>query len=85
MVILEGDRKLFIGAKVTIDSKSIFYGGWYRNPPDITGVVTGIVDEDEEEDEMWWQVKWSNGENNTYQHGDLKVLGKVVECKDGSG
>lgn len=79
MVILEGDRKLFIGAKVTIDSKSIFYRNSYRNPSDIVGVVTGIEYEDEEDDEIWWHVKWSNGENNTYQHGDLKVLGVVVD------
>lgn len=79
MVIVEGDRKLFIGAKVTIDSKSIYYGNYYRNPSDIAGVVTGIVAEDEEEDEIWWGVKWSNGEANTYQDGDLKVLGVVVD------
>ena len=79
MVIIEGDRKLFIGAKVTIDSKSVFYAHSYRNPSDITGVVTGIAAEDEEEDEIWWRVKWSNGENNTYQDGDLKVLGVVVD------
>lgn len=79
MVILEGDRKLFIGAKVTIDSKSIYYGHSYRNPSDITGVVTGIDEEDEEGDEIWWRVKWSNGETNNYQDGDLKVLGVVVD------
>ena len=79
MVILEGDRKLFIGAKVTIYSKSVFYGYSYRNPSDIAGVVTGIAAEDEEEDEIWWGVKWSNGESNTYQDGDLKVLGVVVD------
>ncbi|QVG63905.1 hypothetical protein Mithridates_00018 [Acinetobacter phage Mithridates] len=79
MVILEGYRKLFIGAKVTIDSKSIYYGHSYRNPSDIAGVVTGIAAEDEEEDEIWWGVKWSNGESNTYQDGDLKVLGVVVD------
>ena len=79
MVILEGDRKLIIGAKVTIDSKSIFYGNSYRNPSDIAGVVAGIAAEDEEEDEIWWGVKWSNGESNTYQDGDLKVLGVVVD------
>lgn len=82
MVILEGDRKLFIGAKVTIDSKSIFYRStWNRNPVGIVGVVVAIFDEDEEgeEDEVWWKVKWSNGEDNTYQDGDLKILGVVVD------
>ena len=79
MVILEGDRKLFVGAKVTIDSKSIFYGHYYRNPSDIAGVVTGIDEEDEEGDEIWWRVEWSNGETNNYQDGDLKVLGVVVD------
>ncbi|MGQ1358402.1 hypothetical protein ACT414_18560 (plasmid) [Acinetobacter baumannii] len=70
---------MFIGAKVTIDSKSIYYGNYYRNPSDIAGVVTGIAAEDEEEDEIWWGVKWSNGESNTYQDGDLKVLGRMVD------
>lgn len=80
MVITEGERELFIGAKVTIDSKSIYYRStWQGNPVGIVGVVVSIVDEDEEEDEIWWKVKWSNGEANTYQDGDLKVLGVVVD------
>lgn len=80
MVITEGERELFIGAKVTIDSKSVYYRStWNRNPTGIVGVVVSIVDEDEEEDEIWWKVKWSNGETNTYQDGDLKVLGVVID------
>ena len=82
MVILEGDRKLFIGAKVTIDSKSIYHRStWNRNPVGIAGVVVAIVEEDEEWDEIWWRVQWSNGQDNTYQDGDLKVLGVVVDVK----
>lgn len=79
MVILEGDRELFIGAKVTIDEKSCWYGStWKQNPRDIVGRVVGLNCEEVDDDLEWWDVKWSNGERNTYQDGDLKVLGEAV-------
>ena len=79
MVIVDGDRNLFIGAKVTLDEKSCWYGStWKQNPKGIVGEVISLSCEENEDDRAWWDIKWSNGERNTYQDGDLKVLGVLI-------
>lgn len=78
MVITEGDRDLFIGAKVTLDEKSPYWEENYpKNPRGIAGKVTNTVRENEED--LWWRVVWDNGEYNSYQDGDLKVLGVMAD------
>lgn len=75
-------RKLFVWAKVIIDKKSPYWRSNYNtNPKGAIGVVTNLIEIglSEDDPESWWHVEWANGENNAYQHGDLKVLGKVVD------
>ena len=73
-------RKLFIGAKVTIDEGSTYWNEDDRyNPRGIVGRVTEIAAESEDGGEIWWRVDWSNGHTNSYEHGDLKILGKFIE------
>jgi len=80
MVILEDDRELFIGAKVTIDKLSPYWNENDRyNPRGIVGKVTGVLSEDQSANETWWRVEWSNGHMNSYEDGDLKILGVVVD------
>lgn len=73
-------RKLFVGAKVMIDKGSTYWDENDRyNPRGIVGRVTKIASENEDGSEIWWHVKWSNGYVNSYLHGDLKILGRVIE------
>lgn len=82
MVKLRGERELFVGAKVTIDEGSPYWNENDKyNPRGIVGRVTGVTSEEESEHDIWWGVYWSNGHSNSYEQGDLKVLGEVVNSE----
>jgi hypothetical protein len=78
--MVESNRKLFVGAKVTIDEQSQYWNeNDMHNPRGIVGVVTEtIFDNDFGSKNTWFTVSWGNGKLNGYQHGDLKVIGTVV-------
>lgn len=68
------NRELFIGAKVTLDPKSGFWRyNTESNPRGMVGRVVGVSPTGNA-----FLVKWSNGEENGYQQGDLKVLGTIT-------
>lgn len=68
------NRELFIGAKVTIDPKSRFWRhNTESNPRGMVGRVVGVSPTGNA-----FFVKWSNGEDNGYRQGDLKVIGEVI-------
>lgn len=60
-----------VGQKVVIPEGSKYYTANYpKNPNDIIGIVAG-----DDREGVWFTVYWSNGESNSYEDGDLKVLG----------
>lgn len=74
------EKIIQVGTKVTLDKGS----RWYfvdeegmsppYNPVGIHGQVILIDDEME----LCFVVKWSNGQTNSYEADDLKVLGQVI-------
>lgn len=73
-------RKLFVGAKVTLDPLSPYWEeNCPTNPKGIVGEVVRVTRESDDENMIWWKVHWSNGQYNTYRNGELKVLGTVIK------
>lgn len=68
------NREMFIGAKVTPDSKSQYWK--FNTPSNPRGIVGRVVSGDSD---YAFFVKWSNGGMNGYHQGDLKVLGEIVD------
>lgn len=72
-MVNNGKREMFLGAKVTLDSKSRYWRfDNLDNPRSIVGKVVDSISE------CIFLVEWSNGRKNGYRQGDLKVLGEVV-------
>lgn len=68
------NREMFIGAKVTLDPKSVYWRyDTYSNPRGIVGKVVEAVAGSS------FFVQWSNGGGDWYHQGDLKVLGEIVD------
>lgn len=64
---------MFLGAKVTIDRKSLYWDTTLpANPKGIAGRVVGCSSD-------IFCVRWGDGSSNTYLQGVLKVLGTVVK------
>ena len=73
-------RRLFVGAKVTLDPLSPYWCENYpKNPRGIVGEVVRLARESDDENMIWWRVYWSNGQSNCYRNGELKVLGTVIK------
>lgn len=71
----EASRTMFLGAKVTLDPKSRFWRfNTESNPRGMVGRVVGVTSNGSA-----FFVRWSNGEENGYRQGDLKVLGTVIQ------
>lgn len=73
-------RRLFVGAKVTLDPLSPYCEeNCPDNPRGIVGEVVRVTRESDDENMIWWRVNWSNGQYNSYRNGELKVLGTVIK------
>lgn len=59
-----------VGWRVKIVPGTRFYGTTTSNPADVAGVVIEV----EDDVDLPYRVKWDNGYENSYSHGDLFPL-----------
>lgn len=72
------ESKFKKGDKVILSEDSQYYGwkGWSSNPANTEGTITAIMDED-----LGIVVKWSNGEENSYNTHDLVLVTGKAKSK----
>ncbi|QVG64084.1 hypothetical protein Herod_00019 [Acinetobacter phage Herod] len=71
-------KEIVIGTKVTLSKESEWWSddGMFDNPQGIAGVVTRNQLDGCKVCHLPYQVQWNNGQRNSYDAFDLKVLGQ---------
>ena len=69
-----------LGRKVTLREDSKFANNGLSS--NRTGFIGVVCEEDRFEDRVWYRVRWSNFEDNTYEEEDLLWYDYVDDWKD---